>query len=285
MKRIAIYLIFLLIPVLDTAAQSYRVRYSYQYKTDMQSEGYRGDMDMRVDVSDGKAVWYSEKTYLRDSLMRLAFDADGEIINQEIYNDLVDNYRSGEGMVTFLDFNGRKLTQCRKQMWVYINGDADLEMPQWEITDETTVSRDGYNVRKAVADYMGREWTVWYTEEIPLPYGPWLFHGLPGLVIMAVDSEELFIFRHMGMEEIDNFDRYDTLWNMRHLGPEYKNYDVFNYGLEEAEKMYTRLLTDPGYKTEIMGGTSISSKDRNGNPIPPEGYIPIIPNKYWKSRK
>ncbi len=285
MLFLATIIFVLLIPGLDTAAQSYRVWYSYQYKTDIHSEEYRGDMDMKVDVSNGKVVWYSEKTYLKDSLMRLAFGEDGEIINQEIYNEMVDHPGTGDGIVTFLDFNRRKLTQCRKHTWVYINGDADLEMPQWEITDETTVSRDGYNVRKAVADYMGREWTVWYTEEIPLPYGPWLFHGLPGLVIMAADSEELFIFRYMGMEEIDSSVRYETLWNMRHLGPEYKNYDVFNYGLEAAEKMYTRLLTDPAYNTEITGITHISSKDRNGNPIPPMGYIPLIPNKYWKARK
>ncbi len=284
MKRIVIYLIFLLLPALDTTAQSYRVWYSYQYKTDKESERYRGDMDMKVDVSDGKAVWYSEKTFLRDSLMQLAFNEDGTI-NQKIYNELVDHPGTGEGMVTFLDFNGRKLTQCRKHLWVLINGDADLETPQWEITDETTVSREGYNVRKAVADYMGRSWTVWYTEEVPLPYGPWLFYGLPGLIIMATDSEELFIFRYMGMEEIDSFDRYDTLWGWRHTESNKRDRDCFNYSLEDAEKMYMRLHTDSSYNTEITGITELSATDRSGNPVPPEGYIPLIPSKYWKTRK
>ncbi len=285
MKKFVIYLFFLMIPVLGAAGQSYRVWYSYQYKTDKDSEGYRSDMDMKLDICDGKAVWYSEKTFLRDSLKHLAFDENGNIKNQEIYNRIVDIMGTGEGMVTFLDFNGRKLSQCRKYLWVFINSEADLEMPQWEITDETTISREGYNVRKVVADYMGREWTVWYTEEVPLHYGPWLFWGLPGLVIEAADSEKLFIFRYMGMEETDNFSRYDTLWEWRHIKSGNKNDLYFNYSLEVAEKMYTRLQTDPSYNTEITGITDLGATDRSGNLIPSEGYIPLIPEKYWRTRK
>ncbi|MCD8206331.1 MAG: GLPGLI family protein [Bacteroidales bacterium] len=284
MKKVVVHIFFLMLPLLNVAAQPCRVWYSYQYKTDKDSETYRSDMNMKLDVCDGKAVWYSERTFLRDSLCRVAFDENGNVRNEEIYNQMLGNMGTGDGMVTFYDFNAQKLSQGQKYFRCFINGETDLDMPQWEITDETMVSRDGYNVRKAVADFMGRKWTVWYTEELPLPYGPWFFWGLPGLIIMAIDSEELFIFRYMGMEEIDNFNRYDTLWGWRHIKYS-KNVKFFNLSLEDAERMYTRIMTDPAYETEMTGTTIISARDRNGDPIQRPGYIPLIPSRYWKDRE
>ncbi len=48
---------------------------------------------------------------------------------------------------------------------------------------------------KAIATYRGREYTAWYTNEIPVPYGPWKLQGLPGLIIEAYDTnKELYIY-------------------------------------------------------------------------------------------
>lgn len=63
----------------------------------------------------------------------------------------------------------------------------------WKLTDGTeTVC--GYECMKATGSYGGREWRVWFTEEIPAPYGPWKFAGLPGLVMKAEDSEGIHRF-------------------------------------------------------------------------------------------
>lgn len=274
----------MMIPTLDTTAQSYRVLYSYQYKT--ATRGYKSDLDMKVDICDGKSVFYSETIFLRDSLRHLAFDENGDEKDKEITDRLWAEHLVGYGGVTFINFNSMSFTQSYTMLNGLINGESDLYMPHWNITDETMVSREGYSVRKAMADYMGREWTVWYTEEIPLPYGPWLFWGLPGLVIMAVDSEELFIFRYMGLWEIDPSEsRYMSLWNMRHERYFIKT-RLFNYSLEEAEKMYTRVETDLSYASEMTGINWLGFTDGNGNPAPPPvDYVPLVPSEYWKREK
>ncbi|WP_438638229.1 GLPGLI family protein [Muribaculum gordoncarteri] len=40
----------------------------------------------------------------------------------------------------------------------------------------------------------GRNWKVYYTNDIPVPYGPWKLNGVKGLVLKAEDSENNFIF-------------------------------------------------------------------------------------------
>lgn len=42
--------------------------------------------------------------------------------------------------------------------------------------------------RKATVSFRGRNYISWYTPEIPLPYGPYKFHGLPGLIIEIYDE-------------------------------------------------------------------------------------------------
>jgi GLPGLI family protein len=62
---------------------------------------------------------------------------------------------------------------------------------EWHLLQEKTEIL-GYECIKAVTVFRGREYHVWFTQEIPISSGPWKFNGLPGLILKAQDSEELF---------------------------------------------------------------------------------------------
>ncbi|HJD86181.1 MAG TPA: GLPGLI family protein [Empedobacter falsenii] len=51
-----------------------------------------------------------------------------------------------------------------------------------------------YSAKKATVKYGGRNWTAWYTEDIPLQYGPYKFGGLPGLILEIYDDKEHYHF-------------------------------------------------------------------------------------------
>lgn len=62
---------------------------------------------------------------------------------------------------------------------------------KWDISQEEKVIGK-YKCIKATTTYRGKDWLVWFTPEIPLNYGPWKLHGLPGLIVEATDSTNTF---------------------------------------------------------------------------------------------
>jgi len=58
----------------------------------------------------------------------------------------------------------------------------------WKLIDETKII-NLIHCKKAEISYKGRNWIAWYSTEIPLPYGPYKFSGLPGLIIKITDDK------------------------------------------------------------------------------------------------
>ncbi len=79
--------------------------------------------------------------------------------------------------------------------------DEPLDEQVWEIGDSTTTIL-GYECMVAQANYHGRKWTAWFAPEIPLSFGPWKLHGLPGLILKAeADNGKTYIAT--GLEKTD----------------------------------------------------------------------------------
>jgi len=71
--------------------------------------------------------------------------------------------------------------------------ETDVPRLQWNIEQETDEML-GYNVQKATVTYFGRKWIAWFTPEIPIQYGPYVFNGLPGLIVKLYDDKNNFTF-------------------------------------------------------------------------------------------
>ncbi|MEG1586765.1 MAG: GLPGLI family protein [Bacteroidales bacterium] len=78
---------------------------------------------------------------------------------------------------------------------------------QWKLAPQTD-SICGCLCHVATTKLRGRSWSVWYTSEIPLSYGPWIFSGLPGLVLRAEDSTGSYRWE---CERIEN-DHVPIIW-------------------------------------------------------------------------
>lgn len=63
----------------------------------------------------------------------------------------------------------------------------------WELINQDTLI-SGYSCKKSILNYAGRKWSAWYTPEIPIAFGPYKFHGLPGLIMNIKDSKGVFNF-------------------------------------------------------------------------------------------
>ena len=63
----------------------------------------------------------------------------------------------------------------------------------WELLNETK-NINSFSCQKAIGNFRGRTYTVWFTNDIPVSLGPWKLNGLPGLILEATDSLNQFQF-------------------------------------------------------------------------------------------
>ena len=58
----------------------------------------------------------------------------------------------------------------------------------WKIDADSEGEILGYKCKKATGLFRGREYVVWFTQEIPVKFGPWKLNGLPGLILEVKDT-------------------------------------------------------------------------------------------------
>ena len=286
LRRPVLCIIALITMQICAQAQAIRAAYKFYYKKDVTENGFYVEPDMMLDYDGKTAAFYSDATYHRDSLKSLAFDNSGSIQNYDAYGQLSD-FRSGATHdMAFIDFENNSFELMYKEYTVHIISNAEnLETPQWKLHDTTTTSTLGYEVKMATADFMGRKWTIWYTEEVPVPAGPWLLWGAPGLIVHAKDSEGIFIFKLLNIDMTDAPTRYSNL--KKYFYKTERLWKYYTYDLKKAEKIHNQAKRDYYYLEELADDklTDSYSIDQHGNieTLPAtHPHIPLIAEDYWK---
>lgn len=74
---------------------------------------------------------------------------------------------------------------------------------KWEMEDSTKTIK-GYTVQKATTYFAGRNYVAWFTMEVPIHDGPYLFSGLPGLIVKLYDTEKDYVFELESLQKLDD---------------------------------------------------------------------------------
>lgn len=70
------------------------------------------------------------------------------------------------------------------------NENVDL---QWKLINENKIINK-IACSKAEVFAFGRKWVAWYSDQHPVPFGPYKFYGLPGLIVDIRDETESYSF-------------------------------------------------------------------------------------------
>lgn len=177
---------------------TYRVTYQSKSVRDTTEVPYKYRKDeMHLDISKaGLSKFYSYSKVLQEEFIKKQY-AMGSFDLREMPKAgnlswiFYKNYPA-KGKTLMLDEVGG--TDC------YIEENA--ETPEWTVVPDSTAEILGYACQMAVTQFKGRQWTAWYTEDIPLDEGPWKLRGLPGLILKAYDAQRQFVFEGAGLEQI-----------------------------------------------------------------------------------
>lgn len=149
---------------------------------------------MNLDTDGKKSLFYNDSKFKIDSIVAKSNNLN-QLTNQKNYNLNLD-YK------IYKDYNSSKIKFYIKRF----NTDffiEENEIPDWELTNEF-LEIANYKCQKAHTNYKGREWTAWFTNEIPLSDGPYKFYGLPGLVVQIQDKNKIHTFSLIHVINIEN---------------------------------------------------------------------------------
>lgn len=186
---------------------SYRIIYNYEYTKDSINSIIGNDI-IYLEANQNQSYCFSYYSYQCDSLKRTP---EGKKIWRELFlsaiaKDGVDAVSFPHKRSTFKIF--KNLTNNDALIKDEIDG-VDYEYTQpigqidWTICDSIK-NIQGYSSIQAIGYYHGRIWNVWFCPDLPLNDGPWLLNGLPGLILEAKDTNNLFSFTLIGIEECKN---------------------------------------------------------------------------------
>ncbi len=144
-----------------------------------------------LEIGRNVSKYYNFDYFKADSLMKYN-------ITQPpfCFNHLTDNipFQGSFLDMFFMNYPEGKVTCTGRVMTQDFLYGEDIPEIEWTLGDSAKTIL-GYRCHTATCSFRGRDYTVWYTTDIPARYGPWKFSGLPGLVLEACDSDSLFTFK------------------------------------------------------------------------------------------
>lgn len=224
-------------------------------------EQFTESVNTVLQLSPGAAKYLDYTAFHVDSLMFTAGSSKDNPMFQkakvsftaEIFQNIPD------GKTTYIDI----VTP------VFVSYKEDFAPFEWTLTEDT-LTVCGYPCIKATCRYGGRDWEAWYTEEIPMGFGPWKFAGLPGLIMKVTDSEGVHTMTAISFRKASGFPIIRS-----------RNVMIENTSRDKFLKMKKEFESDPMGSIAPESITEISVHDRNmiinGVPLPSRenGYVPV----------
>lgn len=142
-----------------------------------------------LDVGKTTSKFFHRQKFIADSLRKT-----GATLNRQT-DHLFENvaYPLTFFETIYKNYPDGKITCTGRVMTQDFRYEEDMPIFDWSISDSTRIIL-GFTCFKATCSFRGRDYTAWFSPEIPAMTGPWKFSGLPGLILEAYDSHKEYIF-------------------------------------------------------------------------------------------
>ena len=240
----------------------YRVFYDYRYApdADFPDERYRALTFLQVGRTHNSYMDYN------------AFRSDSiNDINAKDCVPMMEYFAAMQNAIDLIGYEQRFIIDRRQKRQI-VQERVALQEYQYEepvpeinwilIPGDSIIA--GYDCKKAACDLYGREYVAWYAPDVQLPYGPYQFNGLPGLIFKITDTENNFDFTISGLQQIDF---YDPIYVREYRA-------IVKSSRKEVRKIEKNYCANPAKGLKNSGKTIIMS-DEDWESIQPTPYNPI----------
>lgn len=209
MKILILFLSFCWIFPATLSAQNYEIDYNHT----VTFEPYVTEAVYKLVQSPQSSLYYQVK----DNFLN-GGDNEVLLLNDDYYPFVKKDYKRKRVV-----YNGTVMNEI-----VFV--EDQLPMQTWELQADTKTIKT-FNCKKAVTTFRGRNYTAWYTEDLPIIGGPWKFDGLPGLILKVASDDGVLVIEATQIEQKEKIVFPDF---------EYKEKDLITW--EEYCKRYQKAI-------------------------------------------
>ncbi|WP_326982115.1 GLPGLI family protein [Chryseobacterium sp. MYb264] len=185
--------LFILFYSILSYAQSYKVDslhgefiYLLKAKFDIRTN-YKHEEPFLLQIGDDRAFFASTISLKGDSVM-----ANSGTSTKNPDGSITLGFKKGIAIpktnLSFTIIQSNENTQYFRLIGMSLLTYKEPIIKDWKLLNETKIINT-IKCKKAEITFKGRNWVAWYSPEIPFPYGPYKFSGLPGLIIKITDDK------------------------------------------------------------------------------------------------
>lgn len=181
-------------------AQTNRFFYEYKFVPDSTNKAEVKTEMMLLDIDKNGSSYYSHQKFVADSTIK----ADIEKQLRSTPGNININRKGDTGQVSYKvtkeypDFKTYLFTRVSMDNYKVLED----KKPEWKILPEKQKIGE-YNAQKATTNFGGRQWTAWFSTDIPFQDGPYKFYGLPGLIVKIEDKTGTHSMELKGNKKIE----------------------------------------------------------------------------------
>ncbi|MBS4012393.1 MAG: GLPGLI family protein [Bacteroidetes bacterium] len=233
------------IPKIKLEPKKLVVLYDMEYKPDSTNLDAIYTEPLLLQIANNQSKFISYWIEYRDSLYNACENL--QQLDELKNNPLKKPPHTSIRYIILKDYVEKRITHHEMILPDMFRYQEPLESFDWQITDEKKKWLK-YTLQKATTEFGGRKWEAWFAPEIPISDGPYKFNGLPGLIVIARDTRDHYVFKMRSIYVPEDNSYIEMYKNMRYVDTDkkgfvraYKNFrqDIFerarNAGLNSPE--------------------------------------------------
>lgn len=201
MKKIFATLLLVLAFVANAQVTANRFFYELKYKPGKDSDERKTAMTI-LDIVKDKSIYQDYLMVSQDSILKMEVE---QMMKAGTFKDLSKVLKEPNfGYKVTKTYPNMEVKYTEQILQDKVSYNEQLKF-DWKIISEKEKIGE-YNTQKATTNFGGREWTAWFSTDIPFQDGPYKFHSLPGLIVKIEDADKDYSWELKGNKKVANYE-------------------------------------------------------------------------------
>lgn len=223
------------------SAQESSNRFFYELSFKPKKDSAKIDKVMTtLDITKDRSIYQDYTITAQDSIIKIEVD---EMQKTKAWKDLSKSIRIPKFTFKiykkYPEMKTSYVDRISKNIFVY---DEDIKLDWKILADKEKIG--AYNTQKATIEFGGRQWTAWFTTDLPFQDGPYKFSGLPGLIVKVEDADKNYSWLLSGNKKIKEWKEFSYVEELQAQSGMISN-EKKVISKEKFDKAFTAYKQDP----------------------------------------